>query len=233
MGSADEAPIELSLANVKGDNKLRVQVKKAEGSDFYTTAKVMFDLPKLVGEKNTGKVDHIAVDFTCIARGEYQLDDGTAKPVVGVFNGAIGGNYASASEDNPNWFQQEFQFEDKEYTIANWHFETKSPQSDAQKFADNDKGVSLVIMRFEQPNDVDFYIDNLIIYDKEGKSLPIILDVTVDKADVVEEPDFYEYDPEVDDLDLKPSSSEDQEESTAEPDESSTPKYDSDGYEIL
>ena len=44
----------------------------------------------------------------------------------------------------------------------------------ANGYAENDEGTTLVIMRWGQKNDVDFYIDNITFFDKDGNSIPVL-----------------------------------------------------------
>ncbi len=250
MGSEDEAPVDLAIVDLDGDKKLRVHVKRDDETKDFGVPKIVFDLADLVGVENTGKIDHFSVDFTCIARGTFKGDDGTDMMVIGNFLGTLGGNIASEKkrdeEDNliqNDWAQQDFKFENWDTNVKNWHFETKSPLLPANRYAENDKGVNLVIMRWGQPNDVDFYIDNLTIWDKDGNSLPILYDVTVSPAEVVE--DTIPDDPNVDDLDAVEQQMKEEglltEGGEAPADESSEDGnsqsservYDSDGFEEL
>lgn len=185
MEAEGEAQIELAVVNFEGDFKLRVHANRTDESNDFGKAKIVFDLPALIGIDNTGKVDHISMDFSCVARGKFQTDEENVKQVIGHFNGTVGSNIATPTGDNDTWREHEFKFEDMENSVNTWHFETKSPSNASDKYADNDKGVNLVITRFEQPNDVDFYIDNITFYDKDGKSIPILYDVSIDKTDVV------------------------------------------------
>ena len=89
----DEAPVEISLVDFDGDKKIRVRVLHEEGKE-YGVPKIVFNLGELIGAENTGKIGHISVDLTCLAREEWLNDDGSTSLVVGNFLGALAGNIA-------------------------------------------------------------------------------------------------------------------------------------------
>ena len=69
----------------------------------------------------------------------------------------------------------EFAYQDWEHEEGSWRCETDIPALlPANGYAANDEGTTLVIMRWGQANDVDFYIDNLTFYDKDGNSMPVL-----------------------------------------------------------
>lgn len=186
-GGGDEADIELDIAEYKGDKKLRVHVLKADDAKEYGVPKLVFDLPKLIGVENTGNIGHISIDFTCVALEPWLNEDGTESLVVGNFLGAIAGNIASEKgyDADNNLIQDtwathlEFAFDDWENAEHTWRAETDVPALLPKNgYAANDPGTSLVIMRWGQSNSVDFYLDNITFYDKDGKSMPIVWDGT-------------------------------------------------------
>ncbi|MGN0648667.1 MAG: hypothetical protein ACI4J3_08575 [Oscillospiraceae bacterium] len=187
----DEAECDLSIAEINGDKKLRVQVlsKKEDGS--YKVPKIVFNLAELIGAENTGKIGQISVDFTCKAEGVWVNDDGTESKVVGNFLGAIAGNIAEEkgvdadgiTTQNTWATHYEFSLNDWENEEQTWRVDAKVPALLAVNgYADNYEGATLVIMRWSQLNQVDFYIDNITIYDKDGKSMPIIYDGAANPA---------------------------------------------------
>lgn len=187
----DEAECDLSIAEIDGDKKLRVQVlgKKEDGS--YKVPKIVFNLAELIGAENTGKIGQISIDFTCKAEGVWVNDDGTESKVVGNFLGAIAGNIAEEkgvdadgiTTQNTWATHYEFSLNDWENEEQTWRVDAKVPALLAVNgYADNYEGATLVIMRWGQLNQVDFYIDNITIYDKDGKSMPIIYDGAANPA---------------------------------------------------
>lgn len=192
----DEAPIQLSIVDFDGDKKLRVRTLHETGKDFGVP-KIVFSLPDLIGAENTGKVGHISADLTCLAREEWQNDDGSAAVVVGNFYGALAGNIASEKKKDAegnlaqnDWATHiEFNYADWDNFGHTWRCETDIPALGLtlNAYAENDPNTSIVIMRWGQKNAVDFYIDNISILDKDGKPLPIIYDAAKNPAEVIKD----------------------------------------------
>ncbi len=195
-GGGDEADVELQLVNLDGDTKLRVRPVREDATKDYGVPKIVVELPALLGLENVGNIGHISVDFTCVARDEWQNDDGSKSLVVGNFLGALAGNIASEKgvDDEGNLVQNtwanhmEFAFDDWVNYAHSWRAETKIPAAlPANGYAANDEGTSLVIMRWGQKNSVDFYIDNVSFLDKDGKPIPIAYDAAANPADVIDD----------------------------------------------
>ncbi|MBR5371667.1 MAG: hypothetical protein IK130_05565 [Oscillospiraceae bacterium] len=195
-GGGDEAPVELSLVDFDGDKKLRVRVLRQDGEDFQVP-KIVFNLGELIGAENTGKIGHISVDFTTLAREEWQNDDGTASVVVGNFLGALAGNIAKekGKDADGNLTQndwathKEFSYQDWDNFGHTWRCEADIPalMVASNGYAENNDAATLVIMRWGQKNAVDFYIDNISILDKEGKAIPFIYNAVQNPAEVVKD----------------------------------------------
>lgn len=189
----DEAECNLSIVELDGDAKLRVEViGKDDSTGNYKVPKIVFNLAELVGAENTGEIGQISVDFTCIAEGPMVMEDGSEATVVANFLGALGGNIADEKgyDADGNLIQNtwanhyEFSLSDWENAEATWHVDAKIPALLAVNgYADDFENATLVIMRWGQSNQVDFYIDNLTIYDKDGNSMPIIYDAAANLAD--------------------------------------------------
>lgn len=182
-----ESNCNLSIVPLNGDPKLKVEVLDQDPkTGEYMIPKLVFDLPALVGLENVSKIDHVAVDFDCEAKGTWLNDDGTESLVVGNFLGTIGGVIASEERRDADgkltqttWAQQDFECMNWDAETAYFHVETKSQVIPAKRYA-SDEGTTLVIMRWAQKNQVDFYIDNLTFYDEDGHSIPIIYDPSAD-----------------------------------------------------
>ena len=176
-----ESSCNLEVVDYNGDKKLRVQVlDKDEKTGEYMIPKLVFNLPELLGVENVGKIDHIAVDFDCEAKDVWHNDDGTDSLVVGNFLGTLGGNVAAEERRDDDgkliqttWAQCDFECMDWTNPTAYFHVESKPQVIPAKKYA-SEEGTTLVIMRWAQKNQVDFYIDNLTFYDAEGNSIPVI-----------------------------------------------------------
>ena len=217
-GGGDEGDVELSIEDLDGDKKLRVHPVRDDDSKDYGVVKLVFNLPEMLGLENVGNIGHISVDFTCIANGTWINDDGSESLVVGNFLGALAGNIASekGTDEEGNLIQNtwanhyEFAYQDWEHNEGSWRCETDIPALlPANGYAANDAGTTLVIMRWAQKNDVDFYIDNVTFYDKEGKSMPIL------KTEAAEE-EGAEGAEESEGAEVEPESSEEASESAAE-----------------
>lgn len=179
----DECDVELSVVDLDGDKKVKVHALRDDPSADYGVVKLVFNLPEMLGVENVGKIGHISVDFTCIANETWQNDDGTESLVVGNFMGALAGNLASEQvkdadgnvKQNAWATHMEFKYEDWEHSEGSWRCETDIPAAkiEANGYASTE-GTTLVIMRWGQKNDVDFYIDNVTFYDKDGNSMPVL-----------------------------------------------------------
>ena len=200
VNDAGAAPIELTIEEVKGDKKLKVHVLHTEGKEDFDVPKIKFDLPKLLGAENVGKIGHISADFYCNALETWKNDDGSESLVVGNFLGAFGGNIAAvkAYDKEGNVIQNtwanhyEWALQDWENPTNQWRVETDIPallpangyaSLDGEYYDENGNKLdakdvcadqNLFIMRWGQKNSVDFYIDNLTFFDKDGKSMPIV-----------------------------------------------------------
>ena len=179
----DECQVELSVEDLDGDKKIKVHPVRDDDSKDYGVVKLVFNLPEMLGADNVGNIGHISVDFTCIATDTWKNDDGSESLVVGNFLGALASVLASekAKDDEGNviqntWGQFEFGYQDWEHEEGSWRCETDIPYNKipANGYAANDPSTSLVIMRWGQKNSVDFYIDNVTFFDKDGNSMPIM-----------------------------------------------------------
>lgn len=188
----DEAECKLSIVDVDGDKKVLVEViGYNEEKGEYKIPKLVFNIAELIGVENTGKIGHISVDFTCVAKDVWKNADGTESLVVGNFLGALAGNIAAekGTDAEGNLIQNawanhvEFALDDWENAEHSWRVETDVPKLLAMNgYADNYAEATLVIMRWAQKNQVDFYIDNVTFYDKDGNSMPIIYDAEANLA---------------------------------------------------
>ncbi len=187
----DEAECNLSIAEIDGDKKLRVEVIGKDEDGAYKVPKIVFNLAEMIGVENTGKIGQISIDFTCKAEGMFVNEDGSEAQIVGNFIGAIAGNLAAEKGvDADGITTQNTWATHYEFTLSDWENEEQTWRVDAKVpallavngYADNFEGATLVIMRWGQPNQVDFYIDNITIYDKDGKSMPIIYDAAANPA---------------------------------------------------
>ena len=187
------AKLNLDIVDLDGDKKLRVQVLDKNDKGEYNIPKVIFDLPALLGQENVHNIGKIAADMTCIARDVWHNDDGTDSLVVGNFLGTFGSTLSKEvlkdEEGNliqTDWAQVDFSFQDWENPTHSWHHEAEYPikKLPINNYSEDGEGTNLLIMRWAQKNQVDFYIDNLTFYDKEGKVMEIKYDAAGNTVEV-------------------------------------------------
>lgn len=187
------AQCNLDIVNLDGNNKLRVQVLDKNDKGEYNIPKIIFDLPTLLGAENVCKIGKISADMTCKALETWKNDDGSESLVVGNFIGTFGstlamekGTDADGNLIQNTWSQTDFTFQDWENPTHNWHFEATYPIKNlpANNYSENGEGTNLLIMRWGQLNQVDFYIDNLTFYDKDGKVMPLVFDAAAATVEV-------------------------------------------------
>lgn len=187
------AKLNLDIVDLDGDKKLRVQVLDKDDTGKYNIPKIIFDLPALLGQENVHNIGKIAADMTCIARDVWHNDDGTDSLVVGNFLGTFGSTLCKETRKDADgnliqsdWAQVDFAFEDWNNPTHSWHHEAEYPikKLPINNYCEDGEGTNLLIMRWGQLNQVDFYIDNLTFYDKEGKVMEIKYDAAANTVDV-------------------------------------------------
>lgn len=186
-----EAECKLTIEEYNGDPKMRVQVLTKGDDGNYAIPKLVWNLPELLGVENMDKIGHISMDITCVAKDTWKNEDGTESLVVGNFLGALAGNLAAEKGTDADgnitqntWAQYDYALQDWENAEHTWRVETDIPFKGLpiNGFAANDESCTLVLMRWAQLNQVDFYIDNITFLDKDGKSMEIIYDAAANPA---------------------------------------------------
>ena len=186
------AKCNIDVVDLDGDKKLRVQVLDKNEKGEYLIPKIIFDLPALLGQGNVSKIGKISADMTCKALDVFVNEEGAKLPVVANFLGTFGSTLAMDKKKDDegnliqsNWAQTDFEFSDWEKATHSWHFEAEYPikKLPINNYSD-DEGVNLLIMRWGQTNQVDFYIDNLTFYDKDGNVMPIVYDAAANAVEV-------------------------------------------------
>ena len=185
------AELNLDIVDLDGDKKLRVQVLSKNDKGEYLIPKVIFDLPTLLGQGNVSKIGKISADFTCKALDVFINEEGDELPVIANFLGTFGSTLAMEKKKDGdtlvqnNWAQTDFSFSDWDKATHSWHFEAEYPvkKLPINNYSD-DEGTNLLIMRWGQTNQVDFYIDNLTFYDKDGNVMPIVFDAAAETVEV-------------------------------------------------
>lgn len=187
------AKVNLDVVDLNGDKKLRVQVLDKDDKGNYLIPKIIFDLPALLGAENVHNIGKISADLTCVARDVFINEEGAEMMCVGNFIGTFGStlsaekiNDADGNLIQNNWAQNDFSFSEWESPVKSWHFDSEFPikKLPINNYAENGEGTNLLIMRWGQPNQVDFYIDNLTFFDKDGNVMPLVFDAEGAKVEV-------------------------------------------------
>gem|GEM_PF-863546 len=211
-GGGDEADIQVDIVSLDGENCLRIHALRPNDDEDYGVIKLVFDIETLVGKENMGKLGHVSMNATCIARSEWLNEDDTTSLVVGNFIGAFGGNIAAdkAYDAEGTLIQNgwsnfdDYSLNDWENSTQSWFIESDIPggtglpingyaSADTEYFDkdgnafDAASGYTFFFFRWGQANDVDVYLDNITFYDKDGNSLPIQYDASGDSLTVVED----------------------------------------------
>lgn len=136
--------------------------------------KISINAVKLLGTEGAAKVRRIEFDVYAQATADHlSTDDADGVRAPGWIGG--GGGTVTASDDK--WY--DFQaFEGGEY-----EFETSGNVHAVFKFLLADGGLcwtedmedaNFLIMRWGIANESDMYIDNIVFYDEDGKSIPVV-----------------------------------------------------------
>ena len=167
----------LSVEELAGNKMLKF-------SDDFTVPldgkvqKVRVYAGSLVGVENLSKVRSVSFDLYADAEAEdYTDENGDKKRVPGTICG--GGGTVVAKRDGKgkrSWYGFA-DFEGGEY-----NFEYSAPQHETFKFLLADSGMiwdetmpgaNFLIMRWGSENLSNLYIDNIVFYDADGKSIPL------------------------------------------------------------
>ncbi|MBR6394009.1 MAG: hypothetical protein IKS13_04255 [Ruminococcus sp.] len=169
---------EVSVAELAGNKMLKF-------TDDFTVPmkgkvqKISISALPLVGKENIGKVRRIEFDLYADAVAqEYTDENGELKQVPGTICG--GGGTATAvldSEGKGKWYGFD-DFEGGEYDFdysGPLHQEFKFLLADTgQCWSEEMEDPNFLIMRWGSENKSNLYIDNIVFYDEEGNSIPIL-----------------------------------------------------------
>lgn len=167
----DHADGELTVAEVKGNRMLEFA---DDGTNFAdgTVQKVKIDAARLLSPENLAKVRSVELDVYADATAKELITE-NGKNVKAP--GWIGGG-AGANTSGDKWY--EFgDWEDGEYNFrmsGAVHLELKFLLAEkGQCWESGMDEAALVIMRWGAQNEGNFYIDNIVFYDRNKNSLPI------------------------------------------------------------
>ena len=168
----------LSVVEVQGNKML----KFTDDMTVPQTGKVQkieIHPAPLIGQANLGKVRRIEFDvYADATAANYTNKDGEQTQVPGTIS--CGGGTVTAetdSEGKGKWYDF------AEFSGGEYDFDFSGAVHGTFKFLLADSGqcwnekmedANFLIMRWGIENDSNFYIDNIVFYDGDGKSLPIV-----------------------------------------------------------
>lgn len=174
----DSAQGTLEIAEIQGNKMLKFN------DDFSVEAKgkvqkIIINAAMLIGTENLPKVRSIEFDMYADAETDsYINQDGENVKVPGTING--GGGTVTArtdSEGNGRWYDFA-EFEGGEYNFdmsGAVHAEFKFLLSAGGLcWSSEMEDANFLIMRWGSENDSNLYIDNIVFYDENDQSIPLI-----------------------------------------------------------
>lgn len=170
-GDKDSAVGTLEVADVQGNKMLMF---KDDGSNFKngTVQKIQIDAAKILTPENMAKVRSIEMDIYADATDDkFTRDDGVTAKVPGWIGGGGGANVSGNKwYDFGDWEGGEYNFEMSGAVHAQFKFLLADS---GQCWDETMTEASLLIMRWGAKNEGNMYIDNIVFYDADGKSLPV------------------------------------------------------------
>ena len=164
---------ELSIEEVMGNKMLKFTDDNSVPLETKVQ-KLKFNAAQLVGLENLPKVRKIEFDLYAKATADHFInEDGENVAAPGWIGG--GGGTVTAKDDK--WYNFD------EYTGGEYNFEMSGAVHGEFKFLLADSGVcwseemtdaNFLIMRWGLSNEADLYIDNIVFYDEDGNSIPIV-----------------------------------------------------------
>ena len=162
----------ISVAELMGNKMLRFADDNTVPLDGKVQ-KVIISATKLLGSEGAAKVRSIEFDLYAQATADHlKTDDADGVRAPGWIGG--GGGTVTAKDDN--WYDF------KEFSGGEYNFETSGNVHAVFKFLLADSGLcwtedmedaNFLIMRWGIANESDMYIDNIMFYDEDGKSIPL------------------------------------------------------------
>ncbi len=171
---------ELVIAEVQGNKMLRLKDDMKVGQEGKVQ-KIAIHAAPLIGQENLGKVRKITFDAYADAKAaNYLNQDGELVQVPGTICGGGGTVVALKDKDGKGKWCDFSEFQGGEYDFdfsGAVHGEFKFLLADTGECWDATMDdANFLIMRWGIENDSDLYIDNIVFYDENGKSIPIIKD---------------------------------------------------------
>jgi hypothetical protein len=165
---------ELSVVEVKGNKMLKFS-DTSEGIDLADRVqKISIHAAPLIGAENLDKVSRIEFDVYADATAELlETEDGSKVKAPGWIGG--GGGTVTAADDK--WYDfSEFSGEEYTYEMSGAVHTTFKflLASSGQKWSADMEDANFLVMRWGMQNESDLYIDNIVFYDEDGNSIPLI-----------------------------------------------------------
>ncbi|MBR4628414.1 MAG: hypothetical protein IKO47_12125 [Ruminococcus sp.] len=169
---------ELSVVEVQGNSMLKFTDDMSAPREGKVQ-KIEIHPAPLIGQENLGKVRRIEFDVYADATAEnYQNMDGDFVQVPGTIS--CGGGTVTAALDSKgrNQWYDFAGFSGGEYNFdfsGAVHGEFKFLLASAGQCWDPDmEDANFLIMRWGVENDSNFYIDNIVFFDADGNSIPLV-----------------------------------------------------------
>ena len=183
----DSAKGTLSVVEVKGNKMLKFTDDNTVPLDGKVQ-KIGINAAKLLGSEGIAKVRSIEFDLYAQATADHlKTDDadGVRAP------GWIGGGGGTVTAKDNKWYDFQ-EFEGGEYnfeTSGAVHVKFKFLLADSgQCWSEEMEDANFLIMRWGLSNEADLYIDNIIFYDEDGNSIPIVNEpIVTEENDSAEE----------------------------------------------
>ena len=167
----DSAQGELEVVEVQGNKMLRFTDKGTNFADG-TVQKIQLDAAMLLSPDDLAKVRSIELDAYADATADKLATEAAdAVKAPGWIGGGGGANVAG-----DKWYQF------SEWDGGEYNYEMSGPAHVQFKFLLADGGqcwdssmteATFLVMRWGAQNEGNFYIDNIVFYDADGKSLPV------------------------------------------------------------
>lgn len=174
----DSASGKLEIAEIQGNRMLRFN-DDLSVERKGKVQKIIINAAMLIGTENLPRVRSIEFDMYADAvTDDYVNQDGKNVKAPGTINGGGGTVTAKTdSEGNGIWYDFE-EFEGGEYNFAMSgaiHAEFKFLlASGGVCWSSEMEDANFLIMRWGSENDSNLYIDNIVFYDENGKSIPLL-----------------------------------------------------------
>lgn len=164
---------ELSVVEVQGNKMLKfTDNSNVELAD--RVQKIKIHAAALIGAENVDKVNSIEFDVYADATAEELVNENGENVKAA---GWIGGGGGTVTADNEKWYNfSEFGGGEYNFDMSGAvHVQFKFLlAAGGQKWSSEMEDANFLIMRWGLQNESNLYIDNIVFYDEDGNSIPII-----------------------------------------------------------